>query len=49
MQNPENIGQGGCVCREYFKQGRETFLPESLSAIAIGAVGDAHGAEASSV
>jgi hypothetical protein len=34
MQNPENIGQGSGVCREYFKQGRETCLPENLKSIA---------------
>jgi len=33
MQNPQNIGQGSSVCREYFKQGRETCLPENLTSI----------------
>jgi hypothetical protein len=34
MQNPQNIGQGDSVCREYFKQGREASLPENLTSIA---------------
>jgi len=37
MQNPENIGQGSKVCREFFKQGRTTSLPENLQSIARGA------------
>ena len=34
MRNPDNIGQGGSACREYFKRGRETSLPENLASIA---------------
>jgi hypothetical protein len=37
MQNPENIGQGSKVCREFFKQRRPTPLPENLRSIARGA------------
>ena len=34
LQNPDNLGQGDNVCREFFKRGRETRLPENLASIA---------------
>lgn len=36
LHNPKNIGQGDDVCIEYFKQGRETVLPDNLKGIASG-------------
>jgi hypothetical protein len=39
MQNPENIGQGDRVCRECFKQGRETLVPENLKSITMATAG----------
>jgi len=37
MRNPENIGQGAGVCREFFKPRGPTPLPENLRSIARGA------------
>jgi len=34
MQNPANIGQGDAVCREHFREGRETPVPDNLRALA---------------
>jgi hypothetical protein len=34
LQNPMNIGQGDNNCTEYFKQGRETVIPDNLKDIA---------------
>jgi len=34
MRNPENIGQGGPVCAQFFKRRRKTLLPENLVNIA---------------
>lgn len=31
LENPETLGQGCGVCREYFKRGRETRVPANLS------------------
>jgi hypothetical protein len=33
MQNPQNIGQGNSVCREFFQEGRETRVPANLVSI----------------